>query len=90
MTAIRATRPIVRPTAPPVPRLPLLLFCVRFSAFPVAVGITVIVWTWPIVVKIEMIGVKASDVDVEAEFLLAVWEQLAKVNEIRQLKVEQL
>jgi hypothetical protein len=76
MMAIRATRPMVKPTAPPVPSPPPLLFCERsFCELPVAVGITVIVWTWPMVVKTEIIGVMAADV-AENSSLDVDWQSL--------------
>jgi hypothetical protein len=64
--AIRATRPIVRPTAPPVPN-PLLpvLGINEFWAFAGDVGTTVTVWTWPTVVKVERIGEGVEDTEVE-------------------------
>lgn len=68
MIAIRATRPIVRPTAPPVPSPPLPLFLTPnpLCEFGGAVGVTVTVRTWPVVVKTEMtgVGVHVEDLNV--------------------------
>jgi hypothetical protein len=64
--AIRATRPIVSPTAPPVPNPLLPLLGVNeFWAFTGDVGTTVTVWTWPTVVKVERIGEGVEDTEVE-------------------------
>ncbi len=66
---IRATKPMVRPTAPPVPSPPplLLLTSNPLCEFGGAVGVTVTVLTSPVVVKMEMMGVGDHDEDVEAD-----------------------
>jgi hypothetical protein len=65
--AIRATRPTVRPTAPPVPSLLLPPFLIPNPLCELggAVGVTVTVRTWPVVVKTEMtgVGVHVEDLD---------------------------
>jgi len=59
--ATRATRPTVRPTAPPVlsPPPPPLLFLtsVRLDALGGTVGVTVTVFSWPVTVSSDMTGV---------------------------------
>jgi hypothetical protein len=67
--AIRATKPIVNPTAPPVfSPLPLLFFTPNpLCEFGGAVGVTVTVRTSPVVVKIETMGVGVHVVDVEED-----------------------
>lgn len=56
--AIKATRPIVRPTAPPVVNPPLLFETDELLLeFGGAVGVTVTVRTCPVIVSRDMIGV---------------------------------
>jgi len=57
--ATRATRPIVRPTAPPVLSPPLLACLIPVWLCDVGgtVGVTVTVLTWPVTVSREVTGV---------------------------------
>lgn len=97
MTATRATRPTVRPTAAPV--LKLLLPPFEVSDFDVvpkfwdggAVGVTVTVRTWPVIVSREVTGVAvhvgelvASEVMevVAAASVVLVCKSLARRSEI--------
>lgn len=59
MIAIKATKPIVRPTAPPVVKPPPLLFETDDSldALGGEVGVTVTVRTCPVIVSRDMTGV---------------------------------
>jgi hypothetical protein len=81
--AIKATKPTVRPTAPPVPSPPLLLFLTPkpLCEFGGAVGVTVTVRTSPVVVKMEMTGVGVHedvvDLDVVAAWLAEACGELA-------------
>lgn len=75
--AIRATKPMVRPTAPPVPSPPPLLFLTPnpLCEFGGAVGVTVTVRTSPVVVKMEMTGVAVhvEDVEIDSDVAVEAW-----------------
>ena len=69
MIAILATRPIVRPTAPPKLRPPPLFLCtpVRLCALGRTVGVVVTVLTWPVTVSRNVTGVGIRIVDNEED-----------------------
>jgi len=70
MIATRATRPIVRPTAPPVlipPSFFLTDAPLRLAEFGGMVGVTVTVLTWPVTVSRDTTGVGVHVIDDEDE-----------------------
>lgn len=79
--ATRATKPTVRPTAPPVlsPLLPLFLAApVRLCELGGTVGVTVTVRTCPVTVSSDVTGVGVH-VDVEDEEEVVCMEELEEV-----------
>jgi hypothetical protein len=87
MSATRATKPMVRPTAPPV-LSPLPLFRatpVKLCEFGGTVGVTVTVRTCPVTVSSDVTGVGVH-VDVEDDELLVVLPEEAVTTRV--LEVE--